>query len=96
MEGERSVEEWLRTRRFWGALLVQATTVGLFALEELTPAELAESMGLVVSMYLGSVAVEDGLARAFRLWLRAQEGRGPAGAAMAWSVASEGDGWVKP
>ena len=72
MDGRRKFDDLLASRKFWGAMLVLATTVALYALDELTAAEVADSMALVVGIYMGSVALEDGLARAFAVWMRGQ------------------------
>lgn len=63
----------------WGALLALTTTAALYALDELSPGEVADAMALAVGIYMGAVALEEGLARSLTVWMRGPRPVGSSG-----------------
>jgi hypothetical protein len=51
----------LQSRKVWAGLLALGLTLGLWHLGELEGAEVVEAMTWVVGIFMGAVALEDGL-----------------------------------
>lgn len=51
----------LQSRKVWAGLLALGVTLGLWSLGELEGAEVVEAMTWVVGIFMGAVALEDGL-----------------------------------
>jgi len=66
------LDRLLHSRKFWAATIAVMTTVGLYALGELTADQFALSLTWIAAIYIGSVSVEDGLSRLFTVWLDTQ------------------------
>ena len=60
----------LRSRKFWATLAASAVTSYLYAGGELSADSFAASTALIVGIYVGSVALEDGLRGLVALWMR--------------------------
>jgi len=73
MQNRSKWDDLVRSRKFWAMMLVTLMSLGLYVMDELSAREVADLAGLVVGIYMGSVAVEDGLSQAMRVWLRNQE-----------------------
>ena len=65
------LEQLLQSRKFWTATLILAASLGLWELGEISGEQLAACMVVSGSIYMGSVALEDGLATALKVWLSA-------------------------
>ena len=62
------LKDALRSRKMWAAMVIVATATTLWRLGEISGDQLASAMVLSMSVYMGSVAVEDGLRSAVRSW----------------------------
>jgi hypothetical protein len=65
------LEQLLRSRKLWAATLIMATSMGLYALGEIDAVVLASLVAVSGGVYMGSVALEDGLSAALGLWMKA-------------------------
>ena len=63
------IDQLLQSRKFWAGTIAILMTVALYAMGELTADQFAMSLTWVAGIYIGSVAVEDGLSRLFTVWL---------------------------
>jgi len=61
----------LHSRKFWTTAAATAVTVYLYATGELSAESFADSAVLIAGIYVGSVALEDGLRNLVNLWTRA-------------------------
>jgi hypothetical protein len=60
----------LQSRKFWASAIALAATAGLYASDQLTAKQANDALVLIVSVYTGSIALEDGLTGIFALWNR--------------------------
>jgi hypothetical protein len=67
--GWRVEEKWrqvVRSRKVWAGLIGLGVTLGLWALGEIDGPATVEALTWVVSIFIGAVALEDGLAQLIR------------------------------
>ena len=65
------LEQLLKSRKFWTATLILSASLGLWQLGEISGEQLATLMVVSGGVYMGSVALEDGLAAALTVWMSA-------------------------
>ena len=61
----------MRSRRFWTCVAATTVTGLLYSLSEIDGGQFTNAMTLVAGIYIGSVALEDGLRNLITLWLQA-------------------------
>ena len=59
----------IRSRKFWASALSLAVTVALWRMHQIDGAQLANAIGWITGVFVGSVAVEDGLSNLFHIWI---------------------------
>ncbi len=69
-EAGEKLKTLLRSRRFWTCIAATTTTGVLYSLGEIDGGQFTNAMTLIASIYIGSVALEDGLRNLVTLWLR--------------------------
>lgn len=69
---QSKLDALLHSRKFWAATVAALTTVALYVLGEISADQFALSLTWIAGIYIGSVAVEDGLSRIFTIWLDTQ------------------------
>ncbi|KKN37808.1 hypothetical protein LCGC14_0759830 [marine sediment metagenome] len=62
----------VQSRKFWTAVAAAAVTAFLYYRGELYGAELADAITLIAAIYIGSVALEDGLHNLINIWSNAE------------------------
>ena len=65
------LQELVRSRKFWAATVVLGMALGLWQMGEISGEELAQVMAIAGGIYIGAVALEDGLRSASALLLAA-------------------------
>jgi len=60
----------LRSRKFWATVTASAVSAYLYASGELSAESFASATALIAGIYVGSVALEDGLRGLVALWTR--------------------------
>lgn len=60
----------MRSRKFWTTVIASSITVYLYANGNITAETLADSAALIAGIYVGSVALEDGLSGLANIWTR--------------------------
>jgi hypothetical protein len=64
----------LRSRRFWTCVAATAVTGVLYSLGEIVGGQFTNAVTLIAGIYIGSVAIEDGLRNLITVWLQEPEG----------------------
>ena len=65
------LQELVRSRKFWAATVILAMALGLWQMGEISGQELATVMSIAGGIYIGAVALEDGLRSASAVLLGA-------------------------
>jgi hypothetical protein len=71
MDGMNKVRQVVQSRKFWAATVILGMALGLWQMDEITGEELAQVMAIAGGIYIGAVALEDGLRSASALLLAA-------------------------
>ena len=58
----------MRSRKFWTTVIAATVSTYLYAAGELSAESFASTAALVAGIYVGSVAIEDGLRNLINLW----------------------------
>lgn len=63
----------LRSRRFWACVAATTVTGALYGLGEIDGAQFTHAVTLIAGVYVGSIALEDGLRGLITIWLQEPE-----------------------
>ena len=63
----------LRSRRFWTCVAATAVTGALYSFGQIDAAQFTDAVTLIAGIYIGSVAIEDGLRNLITVWLQEPE-----------------------
>lgn len=63
----------LRSRRFWACAAATTVTGALYGLGEIDGAQFTNAVTLIAGVYIGSVALEDGLRGLITIWMQEPE-----------------------
>lgn len=63
----------LRSRRFWACVAATAVSGLLYGLGEIDGNQFMDAITLIAAVYVGSIAIEDGLRSLITLWLQEPE-----------------------
>lgn len=69
-EAGDKVKTLMRSRRFWTCIAATTVTGLLYGFNEIDGQQFTHAVTLIASIYIGSVALEDGLRNLVTLWLQ--------------------------
>jgi hypothetical protein len=65
------LEALLQSRKFWASTVALATAFAMYQLGELSGEQLADIIALSTGIYIGSIALEEGLSKLFGILAQA-------------------------
>lgn len=73
VEAGDKLKALLRSRRFWTCVAATAVTGVLYSMGEIDGGQFTSAVTLIAGIYIGSVAIEDGLRNLITVWLQEPE-----------------------
>ena len=62
-------EQVLKSRKAWASLIALGVTLALYQMGEINAAQFASALTTLTGIFVGSVALEDGLSNIMHVWM---------------------------
>lgn len=69
-EAGSKLQQLVRSRKAWATAIALGVSIVLWRMGEISGSQLATVTGIAASVYVGSVALEDGLRGMVRIWMQ--------------------------